>query len=459
MGIFDEALAGIQQRLSSFSGPQAKSPFGQVMAPASPFGGTTNTASPFAQGKMVESPFNGPQAVRSPFGNSFGVRSPFGGQQGLSSPFGQNAFSGFAFQTPQAIQAQQQAQLNGNNTSPGNSSGSGSSAGATGIQGDEIWGRIDQFSPLIDSAAQEAGIDGDVFRAIMYNESNGVPTAHNSIGASGLLQLMPSVWQGRGDPFDPATNLKLGAELMKEKVSGVKAAYAKNGVTVDERTFARDLALAWAGHFDYATGRPNPNSSDVLFGQTAAQLSDIFLKHYDAVKAARATRPATGGNSGVSGNMASITPGVGGQIMQEFGPTEYAQAHPSTYAYGNAYGLAGSQHPGVDWAVARGTRVASPLSGTVSVVGNDHGTGYYYTDTTAGGARDGAGEYALTLDNGDILILGHMSRIDAKVGQRINAGDFIGLSGGSDGDHVHVEYRKKNANGGYTIVDPRQYLK
>lgn len=52
-----------------------------------------------------------------------------------------------------------------------------------------------------------------------------------------------------------------------------------------------------------------------------------------------------------------------------------------------------------------------------------------------------------------------MGRIDAQVGQRLNPGDWVGPSGGSDGDHPHVELRHRNADGSYTIVDPRQYLR
>jgi murein DD-endopeptidase MepM/ murein hydrolase activator NlpD len=200
----------------------------------------------------------------------------------------------------------------------------------------------------------------------------------------------------------------------------------------------------------------NPGSVDNLVGgQTAQAFADIFLRNYDQIKAGRRAGAATGGGSA---GMAGITPGVGGTIMQEFGPTDYAQAHPSTYAYGNAYGLAGSQHPGVDWAVPLGTKVATPLGGTVSVVGNDHGTGYYYTNTMSGSDPNRSGEFAITLDNGDILILGHMSRINVNVGDRLGAGALIGLSGGSDGAHVHVEYRQRQADGSYRIVDPRTML-
>jgi murein DD-endopeptidase MepM/ murein hydrolase activator NlpD len=304
-----------------------------------------------------------------------------------------------------------------------------------------------------DQATQTFGdlLDPDIMLAIMTNESGGDPKAYNKAGdAWGLFQQLHL------GSNDPNVQFRAARALAEEKVAGINKAYAANGLNPDARTRALDFALAWAGHFDYSTGRMNPGSVDNLVGgQTAQAFADIFLRNYDQIKAGRRAGAATGGGSA---GMAGITPGVGGTIMQEFGPTAYAQAHPSTYAYGNSFGLAGSQHPGVDWAVPLGTKVATPLGGTVSVVGNDHGTGYYYTNTMSGSDPNRSGEFAITLDNGDILILGHMSRINVNVGDRLGAGALIGLSGGSDGAHVHVEYRQRQADGSYRIVDPRTML-
>lgn len=175
-----------------------------------------------------------------------------------------------------------------------------------------------------------------------------------------------------------------------------------------------------------------------------------IMKSYNSRPGA-VTAPTIGGLEG-------ITPGTQGSIMQEFGPTPYAQEHSGTYEYGGAYGLGPGQHPGVDWAVPIGTQVATAAGGTVYVVGNDHGTGYYYRNTMTQTDPDHSGEFAVMLDNGDILILGHLASINVNVGQRVNAGQIIGLSGGSDGAHVHVEYRRRNPDGSYTIVDPRTVL-
>jgi murein DD-endopeptidase MepM/ murein hydrolase activator NlpD len=284
--------------------------------------------------------------------------------------------------------------------------------------------------------------------AIIQHESGGSPTAYNQAGdAWGLFQQLHL------NSNDPNAQFAAAQQLAQDKLASLDESYRRNGLNPDERTRARDLFLAWAGHFDYDTGQPNAGSRDVGSGQDYQSFLNEIMPMYDNIVKGRQQAPAGGGGTGLAG----VTPGTNGQIMQEFGPTDYSAAHPSTYAYGNAYGLAGSQHPGVDWAVPSGTRVASPLAGTVSVVGNDHGTGYYYSNP-GNADPDHSGEFAVTLANGDILILGHMSRINVNVGDKVNAGDLIGLSGGSDGDHVHVEYRRRNADGSYTIVDPRSVL-
>jgi len=65
------------------------------------------------------------------------------------------------------------------------------------------------------------------------------------------------------------------------------------------------------------------------------------------------------------------------------------------------------------------------------------------------------GELLIETDDGDEVVLGHMGRIAVKQGDRVEVGDFVGLSGGDNGDHLHLEVREALPNGGYHIVDPR----
>ena len=99
-------------------------------------------------------------------------------------------------------------------------------------------------------------------------------------------------------------------------------------------------------------------------------------------------------------------------------------------------------HSGMDLAVPTGTSVRAALPGTVTVSAyNRGGYGYY-----------------VMIDHGDGLatLYGHCSQLLARVGQRVEAGDGIALSGStgrSTGPHLHFEVR---INGERT--NPRSYL-
>ena len=99
-------------------------------------------------------------------------------------------------------------------------------------------------------------------------------------------------------------------------------------------------------------------------------------------------------------------------------------------------------HTGMDLAVPTGTPIRAALSGTVTVSKyNAGGYGYY-----------------VMIDHGNGLttLYGHCSQLQARVGQTVQAGDIIALSGStgrSTGPHLHFEVR---VNGERT--NPRAYL-
>lgn len=172
---------------------------------------------------------------------------------------------------------------------------------------------------------------------------------------------------------------------------------------------------------------------------------------------ARPGGPGSLGSSFGSG-MDAISTMLGGataRISQEFGLTEFSKNHLNgMYSYATRYG--GQGHVGLDISLPVGTRQFSPVAGTVIRTG---GTGYY-TDERYGN-RPGTGELRIKLDNGDEVILGHLGNIGVQVGQRVNPGDFVGLSGTANGGHTHLEYRRYTPGAtasGYTAVDPRQAL-
>lgn len=86
--------------------------------------------------------------------------------------------------------------------------------------------RVD-LSTLIQETAQKYGLDPSLLQAVVNQESGGNPSAVSSVGAQGLMQLMPATAASLGvtDPFDPAQNLDGGARYL----SGLLAHY--NGDT------------------------------------------------------------------------------------------------------------------------------------------------------------------------------------------------------------------------------------
>lgn len=462
---FDSLIDGLASDFENLFGG------GRTTGGEDPFGGAIRgrgaATDPFsgAVARGANDPFGGSVGGGAdPFGMTsgaptFGLRDPFGRGNPLTDAFGYSSSFFADIARERATPKPNGGVVPYDPTRPLTPVPGGAGSGATGISGDPVWGRIDQYSGLIDKYGAEAGIDPDVFRAIMYNESGGVATAREpNLGASGLLQLMPSVWQGQGDPLDPETNLRLGAGLMREKVAGVKAAYAKNGITADDRTFARDLALAWAGHFNYSTGLPNPASRDAVFGQSADELSAIFLRNYDRLKQQRATQQPAAAPAGAGGPMGGLFGGASYDITQDFGPTGFSQGEGADiYDFGTQFGLDGDSHSGLDIGTPDSTKFFSPVAGTVIIAG---GSGYYKDES---GRRDPAtsGEIRIRLDNGHELILGHNAQINVRQGQRINPGDFLGLTGTANGPHLHVEYRipDRSTPSGWRIVDPRKYIR
>jgi murein DD-endopeptidase MepM/ murein hydrolase activator NlpD len=155
-------------------------------------------------------------------------------------------------------------------------------------------------------------------------------------------------------------------------------------------------------------------------------------------------------DGGPLGVLASIWGGEDWPISQEFGHTAFSVAHHSWYAYGADYGLDGYEHPGLDVGMPRGTPLYSPVAGVVQIAG---GVPYY---TFYGNSQPGVGELLIRTADGNEVILGHLGRIAVAAGQEVGVGQFVGLSGGDNGDHVHLEARELQPGGGYQITDPRR---
>lgn len=120
--------------------------------------------------------------------------------------------------------------------------------------------------------------------------------------------------------------------------------------------------------------------------------------------------------------------------------TQYFGSNASAYA---KFGLKG--HNGIDYGIPNGTELYSAINGKVTEVANDT-TGY--------------GKYVKIENDEAGVIYGHMQSWKVKVGDKVKAGQLIGLSnnsGNSTGPHLHfgVFPKPRNRNNGYAgYIDP-----
>lgn len=104
---------------------------------------------------------------------------------------------------------------------------------------------------------------------------------------------------------------------------------------------------------------------------------------------------------------------------------------PMTSPYGlRTLGSKIDMHHGVDLGVAIGTPVHAMAGGTVTVAGPKSGYGF-----------------AVMIDHGFgwVTLYGHLDRVDVSVGDRVRAGERVGLSGNtglSTAPHLHFEVRR-----------------
>lgn len=135
----------------------------------------------------------------------------------------------------------------------------------------------------------------------------------------------------------------------------------------------------------------------------------------------------------------------------------------------------GAVHGAIDFAVPAGTPVLAPDDGTVvhadwawNLPGgpNDWASRWYLIKPASGDTKGGGGIITtLRNDLGSIWYAAHLSDNNmVKVGQRVKAGDVIGLSGSTGiatGDHLHLGLIPPNpdvSNGAYGAIDPAPFL-
>ncbi len=83
---------------------------------------------------------------------------------------------------------------------------------------------MELINTAIDNASAKYGVDKNLIRAVMKQESSFNPTSISSAGAQGLMQLMPGTADSLGvnDPFDIVQNIKGGVLYLRDQLSNFK---------------------------------------------------------------------------------------------------------------------------------------------------------------------------------------------------------------------------------------------
>jgi hypothetical protein len=77
---------------------------------------------------------------------------------------------------------------------------------------------MSKYDDIIQAAAKQYNVDPNLIRGIISTESSGNPQAKSGVGATGLMQIMPSNYKSLGitDPTDPKQNIFGGAQLLSQ---------------------------------------------------------------------------------------------------------------------------------------------------------------------------------------------------------------------------------------------------
>jgi soluble lytic murein transglycosylase-like protein len=135
---------------------------------------------------------------------------------------------------------------------------------------------LDQLNPVVERVAALQGMNPEVVRAVIAQESGFRPCAVSPKGAIGLMQLMPATIEDLEvrDPFDPGQNIGAGTRLLRRLLD----------------RYGGDLALALAA---YNAGPARVDDADGIppISETTRYVSDLLKKLNQRAPATTAPAP------------------------------------------------------------------------------------------------------------------------------------------------------------------------
>lgn len=120
-----------------------------------------------------------------------------------------------------------------------------------------------ELDKLVQENSQQQGVQPDLIRAVIAQESGGRPCAVSWKGAQGLMQLMPATAGQFGvtDPFDPRQSVEAGTKLLKQLLT----------------KYNNDVSLTLAA-YNAGEGRVDKDGGVPQIAETQNYVSDIQSK-------------------------------------------------------------------------------------------------------------------------------------------------------------------------------------
>ena len=230
-------------------------------------------------------------------------------------------------------------------------------------------------------------------------------------------------------------------EAIQNRLTWAEEAYANDGAMAGSNGNLDATGVVGVGGAGGGAGAAGGQSNllmKAIFGDAGDKITQAYNAFFGSPGGG-----ATGGMPGKAGGAGGSLGGVAGGGVAADSAGDYVlknmQGAEITSPFGHRNSDPSQPHGGIDYGAAEGTKIPTPVSGTVNDVNHDEWGGGY-------------GNYVQIKDkNGNFHMFAHMnSPTPLAVGQQVNQGDYVGAvgnTGHSEGAHLHYEIDPPNNEG------------